>query len=279
MPGSRAAGFTLVELMVVLMLMSVLLVLTTSFGNRSMELIGQISSRAATDRIAAAAFEQLARDLDQRVVRREVTLRVEKNEGAGDDELVLITRRSGLPLEATEADRQVATVHYRVDDHDLWQGAAGCRFGQELSPPAAGTGMLEIHGLPDDGPEDLPLESSQPLAAGVLRMEMSFVVSAADGSSRVQAAAPVAPDRAEALVVQLVVLDPDRSRMIDAAQRSRIAAEFKDSKDNEIPGESWRRTALELGGRAESLAVPAVALRQVRVYQRRFSLATPHRPS
>ena len=96
----RAAGFTLVELLVVMMLLSVLMVLTSAFGSRSLDLIGQVGSKSAADRIAELVFEQIVRDIDQRVIRREPTMRIDKNDSEGDDELVLVTRRFGLPERA-----------------------------------------------------------------------------------------------------------------------------------------------------------------------------------
>ncbi len=263
-------GFTLVELLVVMMLMSVLLVITSAFGNRSLELIGQVSSRSGTDRIAEMAFEQLARDLDQRVVRREPTMRVEKHDGDRDDELVLVTRRRGLPAQASEADRRVSTVHYRITDHVLVQGADGCRFGESATRPSLEDGTLVLHELPQEGPEDLKDDSFHPLVDGVLRMEFAFVVTGEDGKPEV-VAKPAAD--MEALIVSVVVLDPERTRMIDKEQRETIAAEFPDAEDGEVPGETWQEVAREISQRAEPLGVPAAALRQVRVYQRRIPLS------
>lgn len=264
----------MVELLVVMALLSLLLVLTSIFGNRSVALIGDVSSRVATDRIATAAFDQIARDAEGQVVRREPTLRVIKNDGGKDDELVLITRRFGIPSRSDEADRRVSTVHFRVTDHVLLQGADGYRFGDSTVRPSEEQGMLDLHGLPDDGPAELDEDSFQILAAGVLRMEIGFVVGKADGSTMIEASEPTAPDRAEALIVTLVVLDPERTRMIDGTQRARIAAEFADAESGKLAGDLWMKTARDLAGRAGNLNVPAVALRQVRVYQRRIQLAT-----
>ena len=273
LPSRAPAGFTMVELLVVMALLAVLLVMTSIFGNRSVALIGDVSSRVATDRIATAAFEQIARDLEGQVIRREVTMRVVKKAGNGDDELVLITRRFGLPTRADEADRRVSTVHYRVTDHILRQGSDGYRFGDSSSRPSEEEGLLDLHGLPELGPDDLDDDSFRTLAAGVLRLEIGFVVRKTDGSTRIEAAEPVAPDRAEALIVSLVVLDPERTRMIDGGQRARIAAEFADAVPGKLVADQWMDTARELAGKSDSLSVPGVALRQVRVYQRRIQLA------
>lgn len=274
----RGTGFTLVELLVVMMLLSVLMVLTSAFGSRSLDLIGQVGSKSAADRIAELVFEQIARDIDQRVIRREPTMRVEKNDSEGDDELVLVTRRFGLPERAEEADRRVATVHYRITDHVLLQGAEGFRFGDPATPPSREDGTLEVYGLPAEGPEELDDDSLQPLAGGVIRMEFAFVAPGADGALEIVADPPASPVRPESLIVTLVVLDPERTRMIDPDQRVRIADEFPDAKDGETPAESWQEIALGLAGRADVLGVPAVALRQVRVYQRRVSLASGGTP-
>lgn len=277
-PQRDATGFTLVELLVVVVLLSVLMVLTAAFGNRSLELIGQVGSKSAADRIAELAFDQLVRDMDQRVIRRESTMRVEKNDGDGDDELVLITRRFGLPEGAAEADRQVATVHYRITDHVLVQGAEGYRFGDPATPPSPEEGTLGLHGLPVEGPEELEDESLRPLAEGVIRMEFAFIAPGANGEMEIVASPPVAPVRPAAMIVTLAVLDPERSRMIDGEQRARIAAEFPDAKDGEAPGALWQEAASGLTVRADTLQVPAVALRQVRVYQRRIPLTGDSAP-
>ena len=274
----RAAGFTLVELLVVMMLLSVLMVLTSAFGNRSLDLIGQVGSKSAADRIAELVFEQIVRDIDQRVIRREPTMRVEKNDSEGDDELVLVTRRFGLSERAAEADRRVATVHYRITDHVLLQGAEGFRFGDPATPPSREEGTLGLHGIPAEGPEELDDDSLHPLAAGVIRMEFAFVAPGADGALEILADPPASPVRPEALIVTLVVLDPERSRMIGPGQRVKIAAEFPDAKDGETPGDRWQEIAGGLAGRADVLGLPAVALRQVRVYQRRVSLTSGGTP-
>lgn len=270
----HAAGFTLVELLVVMMLLSVLMVLTSAFGSRSLDLIGQVGSKSAADRIAELVFEQIVRDIDQRVNRREPTMRVEKNDSEGDDELVLVTRRFGLPEGAAEADRRVSTVHYRITDHVLLQGAEGFGFGEPASPPSREEGTLSLHELPAEGPEELDDDALQPLVGGVIRMEFAFVTPGADGALEIVADAPASPMRPEALIVTLAVLDPERTRMIDPGQRARIAAEFPDAEDGETPGERWQEIARGLAGRADALGVPAVALRQVRVYQRRVSLTS-----
>lgn len=269
-----ADGFTLMELLVVMALVSVLLVLTTTFGNRALGLIGQVGSRSASDRIAELVFEQFSRDLGQRVVRRETTIRIHKEADGGDDELVLVTRRFGLSERAAVADRRVSTVHYRVAEHVLFQGAEGFGFGSTSAPPLPADGMLDLHGLPEEGPEGLAERSMYPLADGVIRMEFSFITLGADGTPEIKAAPPQAPELPSAMVVTLAVLDPERTRMIGREERERIAAEFPDAGDGVLPGGRWLEVARGLAGRAGDLRVPAVALGQVRVYQRRFPVSS-----
>lgn len=274
--GLSRAAFTLIEMMVVMALLGVILTITVTISTGSTELIGKTRARIAADEIAATTFDQIALDLHQRVVRREATVRLVKRAGGspegGNDELVLLTTRSGYPLLGESADRRVSAVHYRVQQHQLVQAASGYDFGSAGSQPDESNGTLKIFGMPEKGPADLRDGWFETMVPGVIRME--FTVVARNGSERVLADPPDDFRDVEALVVSLVVLDPKRTRFLKPQQRDRIAREFPDAVNGTLPLERWTPIERDLANRLPAAEVPRAALRHVRVYQRHISLRT-----
>jgi len=275
----RVRGFTLTELLVVIALLAVVMTITVEISRRALEQIAVTSSRISTDKIAMTTFDQIAFDLSQRLARDESTVRIVKravgaaeNNKAGNDELVLMTIRPGYPLLATTADRQVSTVHYRVENNKFIQASSGYQFGPSGTAPDPAKGTLKLFGLPPTGPADLPDEWFRTLVPGIIRIEYGVVLKG--GTGEVVVAIPEDFNTVEAVVVTLVVLEPFRSRMLNDAQRERIAAEFPDSLADKLPLEEWAKAERELVDRIPASEVPRAALRHVRVYQRCISLRT-----
>jgi len=264
-PVRAARGFTLVELLLTMTLFSIIMLIATVILRNSLDILSFTSSRVASDRIAAGSLEQIALDIHQRVERREPTMRVVKNNG--NDELVILTGRRGYPELSETAERQVSTVHYRVENNKLRQAASGYRYGEiDIEPGEAGNeGSLKLFDLPAMSPEDLPEDWFIEFMPGVLRLEFSFMNSGEN--STISADPPANLSETTAIIINVVVLDPRRSRALSDSQLELIAAQFEDASNNTLLHEVWSETALDLVTTMPTGSVPLDSLRHVRAYQ------------
>lgn len=267
-------GFTLIEMMVVLALLGVVLTVTVSVSNGALEAIRRTQSQVAMDRIAATALDSMALDLQQRIVRREPTVRVDKERG--NDEMVLLTVRAGYPMASQNPDRRVSKVHYRVEGMRLLHASSGYEFGAPETNPSEQGGRLQLHGMPVDGPAPLQEGWFETLVSGVIRLELSAL--AASGERTALAEPPLGLWHTDAVVATLAVLDPARTRMLNDEQRARIAREFPDARDGVVPFDEWAEIAETLPQRIPAAEVPPTALRHVRVYQRVIPLRNTNLP-
>lgn len=267
--GSKpaGAGFTLIELMVVIALLGLVLLTTATISRDAIELRGITKARVVSERNAAAFLRQFGSDLAQRVNRPEARLRVEKN--SGDDEISFLTQRQGYPLRSAGADRRVSLVGYRIEERMLERAAGGYGYGSPDKRPSDPDGTLALAELPKDGPAAPEDSAFQVIAPGLIRLELSFLVR--EGGNRViRADVPPDQDQVEAVIATVAALDPDRVRMLTKAQLDQIAGEFPDSADNQSLIDQWQQNADRLVTKLPSL--PPSALQQVRVRQSMFQL-------
>jgi prepilin-type N-terminal cleavage/methylation domain-containing protein len=272
--AAATRGFTLIEMMVVLALLGVVLMITVNISNGSLDAIRRTQSQVVMDRIAATTLDSIALDLQQRIVRREATVRVDKH--AGNDEMVLLTIRSGYPMVAANPDRRVSKVHYQVKGNRLLHASSGYEFGGPTSEPREEAGRLQLHGVPLDGPTPLPDAWFETLVSGVIRLELSAL--ATSGQQTTLADPPLGLRNTEAVVATVVVMDPARTRMLTDEQRARIAREFPDARDGALPFDEWAAIESRLTQRIPASEIPHVALRHLRVYQRVIPLRTTNLP-
>ncbi|MCX6875601.1 MAG: prepilin-type N-terminal cleavage/methylation domain-containing protein [Verrucomicrobia bacterium] len=266
-PAPCKPGFTLVELMVVMAVLSIFLVITAIVSRNAVDLHSATKARIIAERNSAAFMRQFGADLAQRVNHLDARIRIGKF--VGNDGISLLTQRQGYTLREVAADRQVSLVSYRVKRHLLERAASGYGFGTMLERPAEKAGTLALELVPAEGPEDPDVQAFQVIAPGIIRLELSFLVR--EGKTWVlRAVPPQDQQQIQQVIATVAVLDPDRSRMLDERKFGLIAAEFPDAVDDELPLTKWAAVAPNLTRRLPQIA--RTALQQVRVYQGVFTL-------
>lgn len=269
-PAPCHTGFTLLELLVVMVVLSLFLMMTTVVTRDAVELHGATKARLASERNAAAFLQQFEADLTQRVLRAEALTKVEKC--GGDDRISWLTQRQGYAIRGTAADRSASLVSYRIQRHMMERAASGYGFGAGQHRPSERSGTLALKEIPATGPEEPAAKAFQVIAPGIIRLELSFLVR--EGETRVLRAKPPQDQTGiEAVIATIATLDPDRSRMLDETKLGLIAAAFPDAADNESPLRKWSGIAANLTRDLPQL--PHSALQQVRVYQGIIPLPNP----
>ncbi len=271
-PALAKPGFTLIELLVVTGILSVILTLTAAISSQAIDLRSATKARIVAERNAAAFMRQFESDLNQRVLHREARIRVLKQ--TGNDEIELLTQRPGLSVLIEKADRRAALVSYRIKRQMLERAASGYGFGTPDVRPDEKAGTLALARVPAEGPERPDERAYQVIAPGVIRLEYCFLVRE-DEKLVVRMQPPEDQETIEAVIATVVTLDPDRSRMLDDRKFGLIAAEFPDAVDYELPAGKWNVIAARLASRLPGL--PKAAVEQVRVQQGIFAL--PNRKS
>ena len=268
-PACHSPAFTLIELMVVIAVLGAFLMMTSIVTRNAVDLHGTTRTRLTAERNAAAFMRQFEADIAQRVTRREASVRYGKL--AGNDNLTLVTQRRGYAMHETPSDRQASLVSYHIRENMLCRAADGYGFGKPLARPAGESGTLALYEIPATGPAEPADKVFQVIAPGIIRLEFSFVVRDADTAKHlIRATPPDHQDLIDAVVATIVTLDPDRTRMLDAAKLGKIAAAFPDAGDNELPLAKWSVIAARLTRDLPQL--PASALQQVHVHQGIFTL-------
>ncbi len=272
-PERGTAGFTLLELIVVMAVLTVFLMITAVVSRDAIDLHGATKARLHAERDAAMFMRQFETDIAQRVARLEARANIVKQ--LGNDRISLVTQRQGYALHDIAADRRVSLVSYRIKDNLLERAASGYGYGSAPARPAEKAGTLALAKIPVDGPLEPDDPAFQVIATGVIRFELSFLVREA-GKWLQRAAPPLDQQQIQQIIVTVAVLDPDRSRMLDAGQIKLIAAEFPDAGDDVLPFAKWSEIAAALTRRLPK--IPHTALQQVRVYQAVCTLANGNPP-
>jgi prepilin-type N-terminal cleavage/methylation domain-containing protein len=261
-------GFTLIELMVVMAVLSIFLLLTAVVSREALDMYSATKARIVSERNSAAFMRQFGADVAQRVDRLEARARVVKE--VGNDEISLLTQRQGYTLREVTADRQASLVSYRIERNMLERAASGYGFGTAQQRPDEQAGTLSLARVPVEGPLEPAEKAFQVIAPGIIRLELSFLVREA-GKWVMRADPPLDQQQIEAVIATVVTIDPDRSRMLDEARLRLIGAEFPDARDNELPYEKWSEAAANLSRNLPK--IPRPVLQQVRVHQGIFTLS------
>lgn len=240
----RIAGFTLVELLTAMAVMSLVLVLVSQMVGSALSWAGSSRTAMNCGEQARAIWQRLAFDLNARV--DEPNIRAVKTAG-GNDSVVLLSdvRNVSGTSRFTRVTWQVAEANnpltgrsepllFRVLDPVAWDDDPSATLAGPVSPQ-----MGDLY------------------SGGTFRLEVAFVRK--DGS--LTADPPVDPGDIDALVVGAAVLDASvRTRLSDAEIKN-LATRLPDAQDGRTPVEGWQ--AADLGGKAAPHA---------RFYQQTFFL-------
>lgn len=260
------SGFTLIELMVVVAILSVFLMMSAVVSRGAIDLSMSTRSRVNSERNAAAFLNQFGSDVSQRIDREETPANFEKK--PGNDEVTLFTQRQGYAIQASVANRSASLVSYRIRNNRLERAASGYGFGSVQQRPSEEAGILALGAIPNAGPTAPVDRAFQVIAEGVIRIEYTFLVRENE-KFVLRAGVPTNPSEIEAVITSLVILDPERSRTLDERQLASIADAFPDAVDNALPTDQWKELANNLAP-----VIPGVRkdlLRHVRVYQGMFT--------
>ncbi len=269
-PNSRTdrRGFTLLELMVSIVIITIILLLTVQVSDSALDITRRTEARLAAQREASVAAQQLRADFALRIQRLDTPVRFEKN--PGNDSLALLTKRLGYPDRTDIPDRAVSITEYRIETsapeeagNGLLRASSGIGFGDLTARPSLDEGTLALATLPEEGPEELNARHFQMLAPGVIRLELSFLIN--DQAMPIRMEAPDDQGLIDGVIATVCILDPDHRGALRDDQLTRIAEQFDDAADGELPVEDWLQTLDDLPTLLQGF--PKSTLRHVRVKQ------------
>lgn len=259
----RSAGFTLIELMVTMAILSIILGMALQVTESARNSIRISESKSIGDAIARKAMDQFKRDISQILTRPDA--RIEFKSQPGNDKLAFLAKTRGLTSSADVGERGVSLVTYELID-DATQGKLlqrGSR-GHQFDDAAADALALD----PDKPFPTIATNNLQSISRGVIRMEMEYLISGATGVTR-EIVAPLVSENLKGIVVTIATLDDRGRRVIRPDRIAALSANFTDAKTSENTLEAWTRIRDELAS-AGGQALPKEALQSIRCYQRTF---------
>ena len=270
-PISRTGrrGFTLLELMVSIVIITIILLLTVQVSDSALDITRRTAARLAAQREASVAAQQLRADFALRIQRLDTPVRFEKK--AGNDSLALLTKRLGYPDRTDTPDRAVSITEYRIETdapgksgNGLLRASSGIGFGDNLTVrPSLENGTLALASIPKDGPDELDARHFQMLTPGVIRLELSFLIN--DQAMPIRMEAPDDQELIDGVIATVCILDPDRRGGLKGDQLTRIADQFDDAVDGKFPIEDWLQTLKDLPTQLQDF--PTATLSHIRVKQ------------
>jgi prepilin-type N-terminal cleavage/methylation domain-containing protein len=261
-PSGRS-GFTLIELMVTMAILSIILIMAVQVTETARAASRLTESSSVNDAIARRTFDRIARDLSQMVVREDA--RIEFTSKLGNDEFAFITRTTGLTAGATVGDRGVSVVSYSLI-HDADVGAKLVRGSRGHLFAGSGNDALNLN-------RDVPFPATpaanlHSLSNNVIRLEIEYLVESVSGVITRVVTAPTTSENLRGLVVTLVTLDDRALRAIKPARLAALAANFPDaSTEDTLKVWSDKRNTLAKSGIS---GMPKLVAQSIHAYQRTF---------
>jgi prepilin-type N-terminal cleavage/methylation domain-containing protein len=260
---SRRAGFTLIELIVTMSILSIILVMALQVTESARNSIRLTESKSSNDAVARETFERINRDLSQMVVRKDA--RVEFKSKSGNDAFAFLTCSKGFTAAGAVGDRGVSLVSYALL-HDvtlggkLVRGSRGHLFGDVASDALKLDNSIPF---PTIVPDNL-----QTLTYNVIRFEVEYLVQGSTGVT-IEVTPPATTDNLRGLVITLVTLDDRGRRAIKPDRLDDLANRFPDAANGENTLKTWSRKRDDM---AKS-GIPGLqkdVLQSIRCYQRTF---------
>jgi prepilin-type N-terminal cleavage/methylation domain-containing protein len=262
---TRRAGFTLIELVVSMAVLTIMLTMVLQITNSARNAVKLTESKSNNDAIARRAFDRISRDLAQIVIRDDA--RIEFKSNPGNDQISFLTRAKGFTAAGDAGDRDVSLVSYSIlydatAGERLLRGSCGNLFA--VASPAA----LKLDAsLPFSAvsPDNLQL-----LSNNVIRFEVEYLIQGASGVTQ-EITAPATSQNLRGLVITLVTLDDWGRRAIKPDHLESLTANFTDAATGKQTLKTWslKRDELAKSGIA---GLPKDALQSIRCYQRTFMI-------
>lgn len=260
---ARQPGFTLIELVVTISILSLILLMALQVIDSSRTAIRISESKSFNDSIARRAFEQIGRDFSQLLIREDA--RIEFKSQPGNDKISFLANNRGLTNATDVGTRPVSLLSYEI--------VADPATGQRLERGSLG------HQFTDTGSDALALDVAksfpaipaanvQTLSSNILRFEVEYLIRGPSGITR-EITAPATSTNLRGFIVSLVTVDDRTRRSIRPDRILTIADKFGDSSTSTSTLKSWTQISADLSKNGVS-GIPKDALQLVRCYQRTF---------
>lgn len=264
--NSRAAAFTLLEMMCAIAVLSVLCVLLLSILGGASSAIQSGGRRQEATSEARSVFGCLGADLAGQIRRPDISFGYAPADATadttGNDELTFYTAATAL-----DGDRGTSLVTYRLDGFgNLERGTAGLSWSGSAPKFLAEGEIGQIRNYL----AKIPSANFQVLSSRILRFEVSFLVRDSTKVT-IEPQPPVNSSDLLALVVAIAVLDEESQAKIDESAFPKIASLLPDPASGEEAVDVWLRE-LNDSSFAQRAGLPQAAVSQIRIQQRYFPL-------
>ena len=260
---TRLAGFTLIELIVSMAVLTIMLTMILQITNSTRNAVKLTESKSNNDAIARRAFDRISRDLAQIIIRDDA--RIEFKSNPGNDQISFLTRTKGFTASGGAGDRDVSLVSYSIlydptVGEKLLRGTSGKLFAFDSADALKLNASLPF---PAISPDNLQL-----LSNNVIRLEVEYLIQGGSGVTQ-EITAPATSQNLRGLVITLVTLDDWGRRAIKPYRMESIAVNFTDAALGKRTLKTWslKRDELAKSGIA---GLPKDALQSIHCYQRTF---------
>jgi prepilin-type N-terminal cleavage/methylation domain-containing protein len=288
----RADGFTLVEMMVSVAMLSVLVFLLMTIMNSTSATVGTSWSRLQSDQDGRLVLDRLQIDLQNMLLRPDIDYEFVQN--TGNDKLAYYATEPGYnPVpKGTTGKRVASIIVYKMvnsasgqpmlgrgaNDGFQWAGSSGA----PSVPPMIFTTTPQ---LSLDNSTITPLETTTPdtLSPNIFRFEISFLLKNPTNAAAPKQSAPALVAslpkhtpiaNVAAIIVTLAEIDSQNAKVIPPGSWSKLVAALPDA-GGASTAQAWN-AAIASPNFATIANIPPKAASAVRVYERYFYLnSTP----
>jgi len=262
MKPRAAAGFSLIELVVTMAILSIILILSTQVIESARTAVRNAEVISGSDSTARLIFTRIEEDFTSMVVRNDV--RTDFESKPGNDRMSFLTRRHGFSSGSGGdeiGDRRITVVQYaHTPDGGLARGTHGYDF------QTTGEGALDLDA--DGRLPEIPQTHFQELSSSAFRMELEYLVQSATGITT-EATAPTMQENLRGVVVTLAVLDPRSRNLLGNSRMNTLVEAFSDVSPDVSTLKNWSETRDRVATQGLP-GVPAALLKSIHCYQRTY---------